>query len=375
MPLPQCQIVVYPYGNESVTSHMLDAVIDDTRGTNLITRAAVEGLQDLDRWLVSSSGDADASVELQVQILKGSRICAERFTASDTAPAGLPRGCGIVVGRGSSIHRDFHQQGYPGLPMVYPRPTRVSSICGSRRQKGTPNHHGTKTKANPKQYWNGVQDDPSDTRNRGEKAGMNAPLEPTAEHSKWWYFCRWCIRRFSSPSPCQRERGDEPSRSDFRVSGCQFSYLAGGGELRLPVDRVVRRGAPLNKPAIAPRNVKPAQRILPVTQTADSVLDILIWKADYSQIRRFLVLEFDADVNIMDDEVFRSLKLEKEPCDMTVPLSLPGRAHLKPIGKVNCRWCVWGNTHSYLTSFLIVSGCDFDVMIGRQTIKELEIYA
>lgn len=124
MSLPQCQIVVHPYGNESVAPHMLDAVIDGTRATNLITRAAVESLQDLDTWLVSSLGDADASVELQLQIRRGSRICAERFAVSDTAPTGLPPGCGIVVGRDSSIHRDFHQQGYPGLPLVFLNPTQ-----------------------------------------------------------------------------------------------------------------------------------------------------------------------------------------------------------------------------------------------------------
>lgn len=124
MSLPQCQVIVYPYGNESDTPHMLDAVIDDMQSTNLVTYAAVKRLRDLDRWLVSSLGDADASVELQVQILKGTRICAERFTVSDKAPTGLPHGCGIVMGKKSSIHRDFYQKGYPGLPIVYSKATR-----------------------------------------------------------------------------------------------------------------------------------------------------------------------------------------------------------------------------------------------------------
>ncbi|PLN75783.1 hypothetical protein BDW42DRAFT_189057 [Aspergillus taichungensis] len=368
MSLPQCQIIVYPYGNESVEPHMLDAVIDDTRGTNLVTHAAVKRLQDLDRWLVSSSGDADASVELQVQILKGTRICAEKFTVSDKAGTRLPRGCGIVMGKNSSIHRDFHQQGYPGLPIVFPKLTRVLSVFGPRRGKGTSNHHSTKRKANSRQDSNGVQDDPSDTCDLGDKAEMGAPLEPLARKSKRSYFCWWYIRQFPSPLPYQCERGDETSRSDFRV----LKVSARGGKSDIP-DRVVRRDA-TNEPTIAPRNIELAQINSPVAQVADNILDILIWKADYGQIRRFLVLELNTDVNVMDDEVYRSLNLEKEPCDMTTPLCLPDRADLKPTGKVKCRWCVWGETHSYLTSFLIVSGCDFDVMIGRHSIMEHQIY-
>ena len=197
---------------------------------------------------------------------------------------------------------------------------------------------------------------------------MGAPLEPPARRSKRSYFCCWYIQRFPSPSLHQRDCGDESSRSDFKAVG----YLARGGKLGVP-DQVVRRGA-TDEPTIAPRNVEPAHFNPPVAQVADNVLDILIWKADYGQIRRFLVLELNADVNVMDDEVYRSLNLEKEPYDMTTPLCLPGRADLKPTGKVRCRWCVWGSTHSYLTSFLIVSGCDFDVMIGRHSIMEHQIY-
>lgn len=121
MSLPQCQIVVYPYGNESITARMLNGAIDDTRDTNIITRAAVKALQDLDPWLVSPL--EDASVELQVRFREGARICPERFTVIETVPAGFPDRCGIAVGQNSSICHDFHQTGYRALPTVFRRLT------------------------------------------------------------------------------------------------------------------------------------------------------------------------------------------------------------------------------------------------------------
>lgn len=221
---------------------------------------------------------------------------------------------------------------------------------------------------------NCVQEDKSDIYYPRKEAevGAPSPLEATPPTSKRSYSCCWRIQQLlPSPSPDLHEHS-EPSRSDLKNSD-HSSYPVGKGKSGIP-DRSVRRGDSKNEHTIARQNVEPKKGNLLLAQASDNVLDILLWKADYGQIRRFLVLELDVEVNVMDDEVYRYLNLEKEPCDLSTPLNIPGQANLKPTGKVSCRWCIWGNTQTYLTSFLVVSGCDFDVMIGRHSIMEHQIH-
>lgn len=249
------------------------------------------------------------------------------------------------------------------------------SVYGSRKRKGEPKDKGIKREPKLERNLINVQEDQSDISLPREKAERDAPIPlgitPRKPKRAYIYLCCLPSRQSLSPSPYLHGHNDEAARSNF-ASSYPSSYPVGGGNSKLP-DRVVRRDS-LDKSTFARHNVEPTKRNLLLPQPAHNVLDILIRKADHGQLRRCLVLELAAEVNIMDDEVFKFLNLEKEPCNLTTPLSIPGQADLKPTGKVNCRWSIWGKTHSYVTSFLVVSGCDFDVMIGRHSIMELQLY-
>jgi hypothetical protein len=107
---------------------------------------------------------------------------------------------------------------------------------------------------------------------------------------------------------------------------------------------------------------------------SDFIYDILVYTGDGDKILRRLVVDFRTDVNIMSDEVYRWLHMKASAYDEAQSVRLPGRGDEKPLGTVAVQWSLVGDSSIYHTRFYVVKGWHTDLVLGRPSVKELQLY-
>lgn len=106
----------------------------------------------------------------------------------------------------------------------------------------------------------------------------------------------------------------------------------------------------------------------------DFIYDVLVYTASGGKIRRRLVVDFRTDVNIMSDAVYRRLHMKASAYDETQSIRLPGRGDVKPLGTVVVQWSLLGDSSVYHTRFYVVRGWHMDLVLGRPSVKEHQLY-
>ncbi|GES65695.1 hypothetical protein ATEIFO6365_0012008700 [Aspergillus terreus] len=107
---------------------------------------------------------------------------------------------------------------------------------------------------------------------------------------------------------------------------------------------------------------------------SDFIYDILVYTGDGDKILRRLVVDFRTDVNIMSDEVYQWLHMKASAYDEAQSVRLPGRGDEKPLGTVAVQWSLVGDSSIYHTRFYVVKGWHTDLVLGRPSVKELQLY-
>ncbi|PWY93055.1 hypothetical protein BO94DRAFT_554622 [Aspergillus sclerotioniger CBS 115572] len=92
-----------------------------------------------------------------------------------------------------------------------------------------------------------------------------------------------------------------------------------------------------------------------------------------AELQRRMMLSFYSDVNIMSDEVSRKLDTDLEPY-YGEPIPVVGHPDRNPLGTVKARWTFCGRAKPYRTFFYVVSNVEYDLLIGRPSMRQQELY-
>ncbi|KAL5355377.1 hypothetical protein BJX96DRAFT_48188 [Aspergillus floccosus] len=106
----------------------------------------------------------------------------------------------------------------------------------------------------------------------------------------------------------------------------------------------------------------------------DFIYDVILFTPGGDKIRRRLFVDFRTDVNLMSDSVYRRLHVKASAYDKAQSNRLPGRGDVKPLGTVAVQWSLHGDSRIYHTRFHVVNGCHADLVLGRPSVKEHQLY-
>ncbi|KAF9892680.1 hypothetical protein FE257_001082 [Aspergillus nanangensis] len=106
----------------------------------------------------------------------------------------------------------------------------------------------------------------------------------------------------------------------------------------------------------------------------DFIYNVVLPAATGGKIRRRLLLDFKTDVNIMSYSTYQRLGLTADHYDSMVPIQRSGQPEVKPIATVGAQWCLYGDHKSYDTVFYVVRECEFDLLLGRPSVIEHQLY-
>lgn len=105
----------------------------------------------------------------------------------------------------------------------------------------------------------------------------------------------------------------------------------------------------------------------------DFVYDVRVCASTNNEFQRRMMLSFHMDVNIISDEVYRTLETELQPYDGD-PIAVLGCPDRKPLGTVTAQWTFCGRTKPYRTVFYVVPNVEYDLLIGRPSMRQQELY-
>ncbi|RAH67572.1 uncharacterized protein BO66DRAFT_393782 [Aspergillus aculeatinus CBS 121060] len=106
----------------------------------------------------------------------------------------------------------------------------------------------------------------------------------------------------------------------------------------------------------------------------DYVYAIIVQSPDgTTRLRRQMVLPFNVDVDIMCDETCRRLGAPIQPYYGAALTAIPGYPDLKPVGTAEVEWSFCGQCQTHRTTFHVVRDLDADFVLGRPTIRHLEL--
>lgn len=91
------------------------------------------------------------------------------------------------------------------------------------------------------------------------------------------------------------------------------------------------------------------------------------------QLRRCMLLSFHADTNIISKEAHQRLGTCIEPCP-GASVQVLGLGDRKPIGLAEVQWSFCGRSKPYRTTFYVVEGVEYDLLIGRPSMRQQELY-
>ncbi|PWY92964.1 hypothetical protein BO94DRAFT_430497, partial [Aspergillus sclerotioniger CBS 115572] len=106
----------------------------------------------------------------------------------------------------------------------------------------------------------------------------------------------------------------------------------------------------------------------------DFIYDVCMYKSDHTPLLRRMVVDFETEVCIIHDELYRALNIPIERYEGP-PISVVGReGKATPLGKVRATWNMPKDENFYCAEFLVMHGVEFDVLLGTSTVRELGLY-
>ncbi|PYH92130.1 hypothetical protein BO71DRAFT_400781 [Aspergillus ellipticus CBS 707.79] len=108
-------------------------------------------------------------------------------------------------------------------------------------------------------------------------------------------------------------------------------------------------------------------------EQCDFIYDIAILTSSNDLLRRRMLVDFETEVNVMDDDIYRRMNVRMQPY-YGPAITVLGRSDVKPLGKVQATWSIYGRGKSYSTEFYIIRWASFDVLLGKTSVRELGLY-
>ncbi|GKZ24385.1 hypothetical protein AbraIFM66951_001320 [Aspergillus brasiliensis] len=105
----------------------------------------------------------------------------------------------------------------------------------------------------------------------------------------------------------------------------------------------------------------------------DFLYDIKVQASNGTELRRRMTLKFNADVNIMSEDVQRRLGAKIQPY-YGPPISIPEHPNLRSLGTVNVLWSFCQRNKPYRSDFHVVPNMEYDFLMGRPSMREQELY-
>lgn len=134
------------------------------------------------------------------------------------------------------------------------------------------------------------------------------------------------------------------------------------------------RTKPLNYALISDDRVQHSKTEQHALAQYDYVYAIIVQSPDgTTRLRRQMVLPFNVDVDIMCDETCRRLGAPIQPYYGAALTAIPGYPDLKPVGTAEVEWSFCGQRQTHRTTFHVVRDLDADFVLGRPTIRHLEL--
>ncbi|GJP88540.1 hypothetical protein AnigIFM60653_005890 [Aspergillus niger] len=104
----------------------------------------------------------------------------------------------------------------------------------------------------------------------------------------------------------------------------------------------------------------------------DFIYDILIFTFD-KPLRRRMLVDFETEANFMDHDVSQRMNVRMDPYDGP-PTQLTTRGELRPVGKVQATWTIFGHEKPYCAEFYVVRGTSFDIILGTTSCRDIGLY-
>ncbi|PLB54103.1 hypothetical protein P170DRAFT_420877 [Aspergillus steynii IBT 23096] len=105
----------------------------------------------------------------------------------------------------------------------------------------------------------------------------------------------------------------------------------------------------------------------------DFIYDIMLLTRENSLIRRRMVVDFETDIDIMSEAVFRKLNVKMSGFTGN-GITWWNRPSVKPLGTVQASWRVCGREKVYSTEFYVISDTEFDLLLGTTSVRKLGLY-
>ncbi|SPB46446.1 unnamed protein product [Aspergillus niger] len=114
-------------------------------------------------------------------------------------------------------------------------------------------------------------------------------------------------------------------------------------------------------------------QLLKELDQCDFVYDVMAGPPGKNQLRRCMMLSFHADTNIISKEAYLRLGTSIEPY-LGAPIPVLGLQDRKPVGTAEVQWSFCGRSKPYRTTFYVVEEVEYDLLIGRPSMRQHELY-
>ncbi|GLA33081.1 hypothetical protein M752DRAFT_277151 [Aspergillus phoenicis ATCC 13157] len=91
------------------------------------------------------------------------------------------------------------------------------------------------------------------------------------------------------------------------------------------------------------------------------------------QLRRCMMLSFHADTNVMSKEAHQRLGTNIKPY-RGAPVPVLGLQDRILVGSAEYQWSFCGRSKPYRTAFYVVEDVEYDLLIGRPSMRQQELY-
>ncbi|KAL4775846.1 hypothetical protein BDW60DRAFT_176907 [Aspergillus nidulans var. acristatus] len=198
-----------------------------------------------------------------------------------------------------------------------------------------------------------------------------------------WVFVPWCRHDkksdeddysnhnyFERPdyAPAYNERGNQRIRESHEIDShdlyVPYIYSPPDSHGSIPID--------LNACAILEFNTSPTT---PIPERIFSYHTIVYDQARERKLYRRVLLDFNPKRNIdaISDAIQQDLDLTMEPY-FGSKVEIPNGDVVMPLGIVDVTWQIYKGVRPYRTQFVVIKDSQFDMLLGRMTIKGYEFW-
>ncbi|BCR96723.1 hypothetical protein AAWM_04708 [Aspergillus awamori] len=112
---------------------------------------------------------------------------------------------------------------------------------------------------------------------------------------------------------------------------------------------------------------------LPELHHCDFAYDVMAGAPGKEQLRRRMLLSFHADTNVMSKDAHQRLGTNIMPY-RGAPVPVLGLQDSIPVGIAEVQWSFCGRSKPYRTAFYVVEDVEYDLLIGRPSMRQQELY-